>query len=343
MAEGRNWSEDATNRGQDWEIVSLTASTYAAAPGPKKPEEEAAIEWKEKLKAEEGFESLLLSQHFAVSTSSHQTVHTPNKCDLNVKSCDLSYKTDDADPIMSKFDSNDPPVEACRKNACKNSNELDRIIGYESAKPFVQGLGDSDGNNCKVDLTESSENAKHLDWIDPCHHPVKMDETKISFLASKLDMIDDKTESASGSKSTIANEGSILRELQKEVQGELARFSKDSFCIEEGDLEHKEIGADITQAKEKVNKENGLPTRGLWKHYVATLVSQAKQANTLWPITITGALVGLVILGQRWQNQQLNSQNNAKNEKISRILYQIARLKEVVGGNRKVPIIKGSS
>ena len=39
MSEGSKGSEETTNHAQDWEVVSLTASTYAAALGPKNPEE----------------------------------------------------------------------------------------------------------------------------------------------------------------------------------------------------------------------------------------------------------------------------------------------------------------
>lgn len=39
MANEGKRSDGSKGRGQEWEVVSLTASTYAACPGPKKPQE----------------------------------------------------------------------------------------------------------------------------------------------------------------------------------------------------------------------------------------------------------------------------------------------------------------
>lgn len=56
-----------------------------------------------------------------------------------------------------------------------------------------------------------------------------------------------------------------------------------------------------------------------WKKRAALWCVQARQANTLWSIALAAAVMGLVILGHRWQhercqNQQLRLQLCAKDE-----------------------------
>ncbi|EFJ27747.1 hypothetical protein SELMODRAFT_441457 [Selaginella moellendorffii] len=84
---------------------------------------------------------------------------------------------------------------------------------------------------------------------------------------------------------------------------------------------------------------------GSWKKKIASYI---RRASTLWSLTIAAALVGLVIIGQRWQherwqNHQMRLQLCYKDEKISQLLFQIARLKETVSGRRRVPVIKASA
>lgn len=83
---------------------------------------------------------------------------------------------------------------------------------------------------------------------------------------------------------------------------------------------------------------------GWWKRQAASLA----QPNTLWSIAVATALLGIVYLGQRWQherwnNKQLRLQLCAKDEKISDLLYQVSRLKEVASGRRKVTVVRNGS
>lgn len=83
---------------------------------------------------------------------------------------------------------------------------------------------------------------------------------------------------------------------------------------------------------------------GWWKRQTASLT----EPNTLWSIAVATALLGIVYLGQRWQherwnNKQLRLQLCAKDEKISELLYQVSRLKEVASGRRKVTVVRNGS
>ncbi|KAH9574112.1 hypothetical protein CY35_01G038300 [Sphagnum magellanicum] len=85
-----------------------------------------------------------------------------------------------------------------------------------------------------------------------------------------------------------------------------------------------------------------------WKRQAVLWCMQARQANTLWSIALAVTVMGLVILGHRWQhercqNQQLRLQLCSKDEKISQLVFQIARLKEALSGRRRVPVLRTSS
>eukprot|EP00252_Welwitschia_mirabilis_P018871 TRINITY_DN4232_c0_g1_i1.p1 TRINITY_DN4232_c0_g1~~TRINITY_DN4232_c0_g1_i1.p1 ORF type:complete len:289 (+),score=66.55 TRINITY_DN4232_c0_g1_i1:179-1045(+) len=286
MAEGNNTNEDATVRGQDWEVVSLTASTYGAAPGPKRPEEGVSVQSEEEAKVvtEERLDSMLLSRHFTFSEASQEAYHIQQDKVQNLNSC-----------------------ESYGKDSCKEPGKVDKISANEGIEKLEY-------------QSEGSKASKHLDWIDPCHH-------KISSLPPELGIFHNKIDDVSGSKSTFCHEGNVLTDLQKDTQEQAVFISKDSFPIEEAEIQEEEVSADATQAKENVKNGNSLSCSAWWKHHSAFLFSQAKQASTLWPIAIAAAFMGLIILGQRWQNQQLNLQVNTKDEKISRMLFQVTRKK----------------
>eukprot|EP00252_Welwitschia_mirabilis_P027134 TRINITY_DN9201_c0_g1_i1.p1 TRINITY_DN9201_c0_g1~~TRINITY_DN9201_c0_g1_i1.p1 ORF type:complete len:213 (-),score=52.28 TRINITY_DN9201_c0_g1_i1:351-989(-) len=75
---------------------------------------------------------------------------------------------------------------------------------------------------------------------------------------------------------------------------------------------------------------------------------QSWQPTVVWSFTLGTALVGLLFLGQRWQrerrkNRLLMLELSAKDQKISKLLYQIAALKELASGRRKVPVLRTGS
>lgn len=70
MEPGQSGTEQASPRGNDWEVVQLTASAYAAAPAPRKPEPSDEAEAKRYgAKGDDLAAGLLMSGHFSVSQS----------------------------------------------------------------------------------------------------------------------------------------------------------------------------------------------------------------------------------------------------------------------------------
>ncbi|EEE58064.1 hypothetical protein OsJ_08918 [Oryza sativa Japonica Group] len=70
MEPDQSGAEQTSPRGNDWEVVQLTASTYASAPGPRmsEPSDEAEVKGYD-TKGDDSAAALLMSGHFSVSPS----------------------------------------------------------------------------------------------------------------------------------------------------------------------------------------------------------------------------------------------------------------------------------
>lgn len=73
-----------------------------------------------------------------------------------------------------------------------------------------------------------------------------------------------------------------------------------------------------------------------------------KSSRVLWSIAVAATMVGVFVLGHRWRlacrdNQQLRLELSAKDEKLNDLLYQVSRLKDIVGGYQRVPVTRSSS
>ncbi|XP_075644457.1 ATG8-interacting protein 1 isoform X2 [Castanea sativa] len=110
-----------------------------------------------------------------------------------------------------------------------------------------------------------------------------------------------------------------------------------------------DISSSPTPVKDEKHDGSNLPCGAWWKRRAASLYAHAKEANTFWSIFIAAAVMGLVLLGQRWQQErwqamQLKWQISINDGKPGRILGPISRLKDViVGGHRRGSILRGST
>ncbi|KAI3703192.1 hypothetical protein L1987_73095 [Smallanthus sonchifolius] len=86
---------------------------------------------------------------------------------------------------------------------------------------------------------------------------------------------------------------------------------------------------------------SGLPYAAWWKKQVAALYAHAKETNTFWSIFIAAAVMGLVIIGQQWQQERWQVlhhrwRSGVYDEKFGRMVGPISRFKDaIVGGNRR--------
>ncbi|KAG0566932.1 hypothetical protein KC19_7G097800 [Ceratodon purpureus] len=93
---------------------------------------------------------------------------------------------------------------------------------------------------------------------------------------------------------------------------------------------------------------NERATETWWNRQAALRGAHGRQASTYWSIALAAAVMGLVILGHRWQyerrqNQQLRLRLCAKEEKIGQLILQLARMKEALSGRRRVPVLRSNS
>eukprot|EP01018_Ginkgo_biloba_P034575 Gb_40374 [translate_table: standard] len=380
MSEGSKRSEETTNRPQDWEVVSLTASAYAAAPGPKDPEESGdRKENNTKVSENESSPPTVHSDHFIFPPSRHEGLPIQPEIDEIPENLEISYDANVENPLENtpysqnrntgEFVGEEEAEVDIHGKDLKRGEGISENVGnlkisyQDKMQSSFENLHQSSENLSGMELFhenqrqipvihskdgEEAEPLKGLDWIEPRQHVTVEDEEK-SALAAKLSIFHGDVGGVGSSDA--CDETKVLAELQKEVQEQAFTLPK-SFSISEDAQQDREIESNSPKSPKdsKTKKKSGkaLPCEAWWKRQAASLRAQGRQATTLWSIAVAAALMGLVILGQRWQherwqNQQLRLQLCAKDEKISQILYQVARLKEAISGRRKVPIIRSGS
>ncbi|KAJ6390814.1 hypothetical protein OIU77_024931 [Salix suchowensis] len=126
--EGKNEGEDNPSRGNDWEVVTLTASTYAAAPGPKEVDQKDYESGKASGKAydedeDETSRALFMSRHFVLPPSQHEN---------------LSLEPVNSEILDSQAGKNVPPelgLEEGGRSSCKNE-EIWPLKGLDESEEF---------------------------------------------------------------------------------------------------------------------------------------------------------------------------------------------------------------
>jgi hypothetical protein len=100
------------------------------------------------------------------------------------------------------------------------------------------------------------------------------------------------------------------REEEQETVPQDQSFEKEKSQETSSDVEKHEDGLKLGAEKKRGEKhEDGLEwvkKRGLW------LYRHVKEANAVWSVVVAAALVGLVILGQRWQRDKSQHQHQLK-------------------------------
>ncbi|CAL9069208.1 unnamed protein product [Musa banksii] len=74
MADNEKGQEETSSRGADWEVVSLTASAYAAAPGPSEFDPTDESKEKESITNHDTSAALFMSGHFIFPPSEHENL-----------------------------------------------------------------------------------------------------------------------------------------------------------------------------------------------------------------------------------------------------------------------------
>ena len=297
--------EENVPRGNEWEVVSLTASAYAAAPGPKEVETKEDSTGDSYVAEEaETSRAMFMSGHFVFPPSEHENL--PLEPDNSVE-----HVGKDVVP-ESGLD------EVGRSRTKKEEDWTLKGLNVHDEFPGMQFFDKKHGTEFEEGTT-----LQRLDLID-----------KDQSLYSAATFSSLHSEEALGGSATYGEDAIVSELIEASEQG-------------------SGFPADVPQSPKPLQDDkydgSNLPCEAWWKRRAVSLYAHAKEANAFWSIFIAAAVMGLVILGQHWQQErwqalQLKWQHSVKNEKTGRVLGSISRLKDViVGGHRRGSFVRGSS
>ncbi|KAJ1408642.1 ATG8-interacting protein 1 [Sesbania bispinosa] len=303
---------EKTSRGNEWEVVSLTASTYAASPGPD--EVELKDDDKEDVYAQDKAETshaLFMSSHFVFPPSQHENLPLePDYSEIHDESGDKDITSEETHEKAARPSGKDE--ENLSLAGLNVSEEFDGIKYFDEKinRLSVHGKQFEEGTT----LPDFGLTEKEVSMYEPAKYTSFHSETPIG--------------------DVTAYGESIVESETIESADQGLNVSPDLSLSKNSSIDDKYRPSD-------------LPCGAWWKRRAASLYTHAKEANTFWSIFIAATVMGLVMLGQRWQHEralQLKWQISITDEARSRVLAPIFRLKDViVGGHRRGSLIRGSS
>ncbi|XP_050385297.1 ATG8-interacting protein 1 [Argentina anserina] len=294
--------EESTGRGNGWEVVSLTASAYAAAPGPQEVDLRNDDDSGGYGELAETSHALFMSGHFVFPPNQHENL-----------------------PL--ELESSEVDEEKVQKEIVDEISieEGGRSRGKEEENLSLKGL----------DVSDEFAGIQFLNEKDT-RLPIGSKEFGEGTGLEGLNFDDDEQD---------VYGDSVLR--GSSTYGE----NTDICGITESLEEDLDLSGDISQSPRPKDEKFGgsdLPCGAWWKRRASSLYSHAKEANAYWSIFVAAAVMGLVMLGQRWHNEswQVLQQKwlSSVDQKAGRILGPISRLKDViVGGQRRGSFVGGAS
>ncbi|KAG6525602.1 ATG8-interacting protein 1-like [Zingiber officinale] len=268
---------EGTSRGADWEVVSLTASAYAAAPGPHEvdPSDESKVMKSESISnPESSTAALFMSGHFIFPPSEHENL--PIQPDTN----EISGR----------------PEENIGSPEMVDADDIDQL------------------------QTESKDDLHGVEFLDEGSkfsvHEMGFEEVKGSQRSTLVGL----EQFILADPDSVASHSEMQRSVTKIETSESLDVNTDSF------EEHKIDDEDDSDGPE-------LPSQAWWKAHVASVYRQAKEANTFWSVVVAAAVVGIIVLGRRWQQDKWKF--TITDEKMSRMLRPVGRFKNALLGGHQ--------
>ncbi|CAH8266111.1 unnamed protein product [Arabidopsis lyrata] len=154
------------------------------------------------------------------------------------------------------------------------------------------------------------------------------------------------------------NQQSIYGESALGSSRHMESFGSESAMYEHGlvDAEPNEYAegnidphSDTEGEKDAEKSTHNLPCEAWWKRRAISMYSRTREANAIWSLFFAAAVAGLVVLGQRWQQErwqvlQLKWKSSISSEKLSRVLEPLSRLKDViVRSNPQASLVRSGS
>ncbi|KAI4303377.1 hypothetical protein MLD38_039017 [Melastoma candidum] len=285
--------EETGSRKNEWEVVSLSASAYAASPDP----EIAGIKGDEAGGAynadTEISRALFMSGHFVFPPSQHENLPLEPEA---IDALEGDTVEGDAGEIV-------PEGSAARGQDDAGSSFGTSPIVY----PKSHLLDDNDHRSTHA---KDFEEGMNLDGLNPTEEMRAYGGYGISSLLGE------------------AAPGGIKPDPGSDSASDMSKSSKQR----KGD-----------------NYDSDIPSGAWWKKAAASWYTHVKEANTFWSVFIAAAVMGLVILGQSWQQErwkvlQVKWQMTVNNEKMGRMLAPIYRFKDALArSHRHGSLIRASS
>lgn len=376
MTDASSDSDESAGRVQEWEVVSLSTLSMSGSGGLCNCEtctsamQEAGSG---RSGGVEGPHANLLSNHFGsantspmldqfLSESESRTgVEDRNDVPMDVDGNNISERPVEMDMEEETHQATNGKEED--ETGASETNYLPEMDWIEPMPPNTDNLmheeSDIASNSSIIyDMTCEKKRTLESDYREPagpllgsCMSAPSAAAIVSSVAAFRAGLGEDLS-SLGGEESTITANCVVEEELaglEREILGTDSGF--ESFH-ETPVLNTKKLGLiDTHSALTDALLGEGVQDHACeawWKRRAALWFVEARQANTLWSLALAAAVMGLVILGQRWQhercqNNHLRLQLCSKDEKISQLIFQVARLKDALSGRRRVPVLRTSS
>ncbi|KAK9068314.1 hypothetical protein SSX86_012425 [Deinandra increscens subsp. villosa] len=291
-------------RGADWEVVSLTASTYAASPGPDMVDTKSGenSDLVDNNKSETS-NALFMSGHFVFPPNEHENL----------------------------------PLES----------ENTEILGKHKGEDYVPGSVKEKGEKSFA-KDEDKWNVKKLTEADDFHGIPFFDEKSNRLTINDVEFGDNRTLrglNLAGKEENTYDSARFHSFHSEPMMSESNIDDEDRVLAEAIGSSDSSSGSNVLNFPKHTEEDNydgsGLPHAAWWKKQAAALYAHAKEANSFWSIFIAAAVMGLVIIGQQWQQERWQVlhhrwHSGVYDEKFGRMVGPISRLKDaIVGGHRR--------
>ncbi|KAL1192139.1 ATG8-interacting protein 1 [Cardamine amara subsp. amara] len=150
---------------------------------------------------------------------------------------------------------------------------------------------------------------------------------------------------AGNNQQSIYGESALASSRHMESLGTESELYEQGLMDAEAD-EYEEGNLDLHS---DAATNHNLPCEAWWRRRAISMYSRTREANAIWSLFFAAAVTGLVVLGQRWQQErwqilQLKWQSSISSEKLSRVLEPLSRLKDViVRGNPQATLVRSGS
>lgn len=315
--------EDIVPKGNEWEVVALTESTYAAAPGPKQD----VLDQSHSNVIEDGNTetsgAMFMSGHFGLSPSMHENLLEKPSSEEKPLGMDSEHDdrvqmdSDHADMVQTDSNHGVSEYMVCQGGKLEKHEDDMHIEGLISEELPEDPNFDEKGN--KGSFYSS-------DFGDVASSNLTVKEHSM-YSTVKFDSYDDK---ATAGRSYMVDEDNVVAEPFESLDHAM------------------NPGMSSVQKHDEEDKFKQLPSGpcdAWWRKHAVSLYDHAKKAAPYWSIVVAAAVVGLVIIGHRWQRDKpqvfkLKPQLFIDDEGSGWILGPMARLQDASLGGQNSSYIR---